>query len=159
MVNAKYHSLEMSPKAFNRVGSATTIHELSLRMVDVLMVVTVLFETVITLALIGEDGGIISNELSDIGTKCFCLGIGYNESGSPARPFSHTEDSRLGFEGLALRMLSPFGLMLVLLPAAKIHFVTLNLSAKSLGITLSVQTANLVENVPSSLLRDADVTA
>jgi hypothetical protein len=48
--------------------------------------------------------------------------------------------------------------MLVLLPATEIHFVTLHLSAKSDCIVLRIKATNLVENVPSSLLRDTQVT-
>ena len=42
--------------------------------------------------------------------------------------------------------------MLVLLPTAKVHFITLNLAFKGNGIVLCIETANLMKNEPSGFL-------
>lgn len=150
------HSLELSPKAFNGIGGDSVLRELQLRMVDILVGI-VLIQAVVTTAFIGEDNGIVSTKLLNVCTEGFCLGIRHYKCCGASCTLRHSEDSGFSFEGLSLRMLSLLALMLVLLPTAKVHFVTFNLTFKGNGIILCIEAANLMENELSGFLSCVDI--
>ena len=73
---------------------------------------------------------------------------------SQSIPLHHSEDRGLGLGASALCVGRFLGFVLVLLPAAEVHFIQLNLSSQCRSIVLTEQCADLVQNEPRGLLSD-----
>lgn len=72
---------------------------------------------------------------------------------------SHTEDGGLGLGGTTLGLLRLLALMLVGLTATKVHLIALNNPMEIVfRIVLLKEGANLMQNEPSGLLRDMDIS-
>ena len=73
--------------------------------------------------------------------------------------FSQAEDGGLGLDGTTEIVLGTLGVVLVDFTTAEVHLVRFHLALKYRGVVLLVQGADLMEDEPRGLLRDAEVTA
>lgn len=159
MVSAEDRPLEMSPEALNGIGSHITDGILAHPVTDNIVDVSFLRKTLVGRKFIGKYRRIISNELLDDGHKGNGLGVLHLQRTDTALTGHHTEDWGLGLGGASLRVLRFLGFVFVGLTATKVHFIHFHLAVKDRGIILGIEGTDLMENEPSGLLRDTNITA
>lgn len=159
MISAKDAPLEVSPKALNGISGDVTISVFLRSVTDDIVDISFLRKTLVSRQLIGEYTAIIGNELLDDGHQGNGLGILHPHGTDITLTGHHTEDRGLGLGGTTLRILCPLGFVLVGLTATKVHLINLHLTVKDGRIVLMVEGTNLMEDIPSGLLRDMNITA
>ena len=99
-----------------------------------------------------------NTELLDDGQQGFTPCVLHLYGMSQSIPLNHSEERGLGLGAPALCVGCFLGFVLVLLPAAEVHLIQLNLSSQCRRIVLMEQCSYLMQNVPSGLLRDGQIT-
>lgn len=157
MISTKDAPLEVGPKALNGIGGHITHGILLHPVTDNIVDITFLRKTVVGREFIGENPTVISNELLDNRHKGNGLGVLYLHGTDITLTGHHTEDRGLGLGATALSVLGFLAFVLVGFTATKIHLIALHFAIKGGSVILLVEGTNLMENVPSGLLRDIDV--
>lgn len=159
MISTKDAPLEVSPKALNGISGDVTISVFLRSVTDDIVDISFLRKTLVSRHLIGEDTAVISNELLDNRHQGNGLGVFHLHGTDITLTDHHTEDGSLGLGAAALGILRFLGFVLVGLTATKVHLIHFHLAFKDGSIVLMVESTDLMENIPSGLLRDVDITA
>ena len=159
MIRAEYNTLEMCPKALNAIGvDVLRTNVFTLTVVHEYVIVAILLQLVIDGCLVGVGGRATFNELAHNGHQGCALSVFHLHCNHLSITLNHAEDWGLGLCGTTLSALSALAFVLVGLTTTKVHLIHFNLTTKGYGIALTIETTNLMQHKPRSLLRDLDVT-